>query len=171
MDSQNLTSDVVSIENQIHAISWSRSVYERLATRAETFSQEELHWLWWNHHRSVIIDLRRLLDVDSRSVSLLGIVSFVWRQPEGSKLPSGQTRLNSDVLSRDLNSLKRLRTSIEAFANKCVAHSDRRDMSTQAPSFSEIDNIIEEIRSQFVRYRSLLTGNVSSEIGPKITWD
>ena len=98
-------------------------------------------------------------------------MTSIRNQADNSELPSGRRRPSSDVLAQDLASLNRLRSSFEAFANKCVAQCDRVDRPSRAPGFSEIDCVLEEICALFIKYRALLTGDDSSKIGPEITWD
>ena len=62
-------------------------------------------------------------------------------------------------------------SKFETFANKYITHTDRRDQPRHAPSLEELDLALKEIREICLRYRELLTGDTSKEIGVEVIWD
>jgi hypothetical protein len=85
--------------------------------------------------------------------------------PPGGRLPSGKE------IESDLRVLNRIWNKFETFANKYIAHTDRRDQPRCAPSLEELDLALKEIREIYLRYREFLTGDTSKEIGAEVIWD
>ena len=153
--------DLITVENQLSTLIWSREVHARLLA-SHGFVEEERHWVWYNHLQAAVLAVRRLLDLDRRSASLIGLLTTLQQAPEGT-WPVAQ-------LASDLQVLNELRSATESFANQYVAHMDRAGPRGPAPGFESIDAAIQAMRTVFLRWRALLTGNTSAELASEITW-
>ena len=165
--------DLLVVENQLHALTWSRGVYERITAAPDTpcLSEEVRHWLWWNHYRIALVDIRRLVDHDQRSSSLVGIVRAIQDHRGAIRASVGRELPNSGEVESDIERLELIRGVIAGLASKWVAHSDRVGVPTRAPDFADLDRARGVVREVFLKYRALLTGNDSDRIGPDIEWE
>ena len=133
-----LNSDFTTLGNQLQALAWSRSVYWRISSR-DGMSEEERHWLWWNHQRMAFVDFRRFFDNDDRSVSIKGLLRAIRDSGYDLELPFGGRLPSRNEIESDLGVLNRIWNKFETFANKCIAHTDRTDQPRRAPSLEELD--------------------------------
>ena len=165
----DLPAILISVENQLRALRWSRDVYERLDRDESRFTEEERHWSFWNHHRMAAVDLRRLLDQDPDSSSLPTMLAVVKATPL-AELPHAARQLATESLVADREILEELRQSIKRFVNKHVAHTSLRQHADRAPDFAEVDSALHTMVELFLRYRTALTGNTSRELGSEVRW-
>ena len=97
---------------------------------------------------AMAIGIRRQLKLGSRNVSVAGLLEDLASSAEGPADP---------VLARhDLEALRRAAKPIEAFADRVVAHTDRRSGPMPAPE--RLASLVDRLVSLHVRYRQLIEG-------------
>ncbi|MGB8225346.1 MAG: hypothetical protein WCE45_00570, partial [Sedimentisphaerales bacterium] len=120
-------------------------------------------WINHNYLCRVSIGVRRLRDIDKRSISLFRLIEDIlehpgaisrdyftakypkWMQERGiadydfNKFANkGEQMLSVSKLKRDLNKLKRDTDKIKKFTNKWVAHSDINRRKSKIPTYEYI---------------------------------
>ena len=136
-------------------------------------------WLAENYASSAALGVRRLMDHDRRSLSILRFledilanVSVVTRdayiamyRPEHrdlahrhfSTLVGGKHKtLPPSVVRRDLRLMKRAERRIRTFVNKRLAHLELRTRRRRLPKYGELSQTVQLMESVLLKYRRLL---------------
>lgn len=79
----------------------------------------------------------------------------------------GAPHINPYLVEADLARIQALPKHCEDFANKCVAHRDRRELK-EVPTFNEIDACIDLLNELYVKYHLLFHGSGMETLLP--TW-
>ena len=136
--------------------------------------------------------IRRHVKNDPQSISLVSLLEDILNNPKlvsienygslyygpikelaeshfGEFKAQDRDHIDPDMVARDLASLRKTADSCEGFADRRLAHSDKRQVYPH-PSFSELDRCIDLIKELAEKYRLILTAeNVS--LTPSISED
>lgn len=82
----------------------------------------------------------------------------------------GQGNIDAQKLQADLDRLDELSGKVRAFANRMVAHIDRRGLK-RLPTFKDLNDAIDVIGEMFKRYALLLTASSWASVTPTIQED
>jgi hypothetical protein len=139
----------------------------------------------------VVIGLRRQLKLDSQSISLVLLMQELIATPEvlsrtyfkglyaGSVVEdradgdfdkfskAGAAHIDPDLIAADLSRLRSATVNCEEFADKRVAHHDKRDPK-QLPTFNEVDAAIDLLDELYCRYLLMFEAKSMSSLLP--TW-
>jgi hypothetical protein len=140
------------------------------------------HWINRNYLCSVSLGVRRLRDIDKRSISLFRLIEDILEHPQVinrdyfiSEYPrqlrergiaddvfnkfanKGEKTLSISKLKRDLNRLKRNTNMVKTFADKWIAHSDINRKKFKIPTYENIANVLNSIDGLYCKYYLLLT--------------
>jgi len=140
-------------------------------------------WIATNYGVATTIGVRRQLDVDSRSVSLKGLLlqmkAEVGAHPDllsrlkfeanyRSELVSaadrefdrlvgvGEARIKVAYVEQDIDRLDAITKTVKRFANKRIAHRDAEDIEKR--KLGELDDCLQTLAEFVDRYARLLTG-------------
>jgi len=178
----------------------SREIYIEvrniIASNPEIKANNRLyHWMSINYIHTAVIRVRRLLDKDPRSVSLVRLLNSMKEhrhlltreahvalytnepielQANGTfdRLAGENERIYPEErLSGDLKNLDGLWTKVEPFANKRISHLDDVSDIGPLPKFSDLDAVIDEIERQLKKYCLLLEAKTYISLQPVPQWD
>ncbi len=82
---------------------------------------------------------------------------FFWQEPTFKYVSQDGRVASEDLISRDIDGLKRLTMQVEAYVDKDLAHLDRRGF-TGTVTFNDLDNALDALDRIACRYICLLTG-------------
>jgi len=106
---------------------------------------------------AVAMGVRRQLKTGSRDVSLMRLLEDIAANP-GSLAPGPGERAPTPAgVGRDIASLKRLARPAEAFADRSVAHSDRR--ARGEPPIAALHAALDRLRELHAKYARLIPGD------------
>ena len=83
----------------------------------------------------------------------------------------GNERLPVALIDQQISDVRTSAQSIEKYADKRVAHFDRRDPARPFPTFNELTNAIETLDKTVVLYWKLLKGPSMTTLLPEIISD
>jgi hypothetical protein len=95
--------------------------------------------------------IRRLLDRDSRTVSLRQLIEQLIEDPS-----SLRGNLTNDDLRNDLEALHKTCEHVKAYVDQVVAHHDR-NRTASSPTHRELNEAIDTVVSVFKRYYAAVT--------------
>ncbi|MFH0829425.1 MAG: hypothetical protein V1907_04625 [Candidatus Kerfeldbacteria bacterium] len=128
----------------------------------------------------IVLGIRRQVKIDSKSISLAKLLAEISKQPnlvtrqdyiklyEGSKTSifadktfdkfagTGKNEIDSVLVAKDLEQLRKAVRSCEHYADRSLAHIDKRG-SKKIPTFLEVNNALEILEKLIIRYELLLT--------------
>ena len=153
------------------------------------------HWVFQNHGRSLMLQVRKLVDSDSRTYSLKKLLGEIANNPKSitkrsfvaayqkhhreiaannwAKYVQGKSvpHLPKSVPLKDIELLKRLSTRICILVNKDVAHLDRRRRK-RTTNFDELYDLLKRLVSIAAKYGDLLGRPVADDLDNfAITYD
>lgn len=130
---------------------------------------------------SMIVGVRRQVKTNDDSISLARLLDDMLSNPEiisrdyyrsfslsGAQDPEvdaefdkiaapGKDHIDPDIIENDLNRLKQLAKSCEAFGDRQVAHLDKRG-APNAPTYKELDETLNLLEVLLQKYKHLVTG-------------
>jgi len=152
-------------------------------------------WVLQNHGCSLMLQVRKLVDSDSRTYSLRKLLGEIANNPENitkrsfvaayqkhhreiaadnwAKYVGGKSvpQLPKSVPLQDIDLLKRLSKRICILVNKDVAHLDRRRRK-RTTNFDELYDLLKQLVSIAAKYGDLLGRPVADDLGNfVITYD
>lgn len=99
-----------------------------------------------------------------------GSPSFEWASDDFSRIAkTNDDHISEGTVRSDLQELARLSKSCEAWADRRVAHFDKRP--PVPPTFNELDELISQLEAVFLTYSALLTAQGISSLTPTIQND
>jgi hypothetical protein len=152
-------------------------------------------WMATNYGNATTMGIRRQIDLDSRSVSVMRLLlqirdelvhhpdilsreKFVRNYPPqlrwaGEKefdrlVGVGEPRIEPAFVQRDLDNLSAVTEGVRRFANRRIAHRDAREIEKR--KFGELDRCVEVLAATGDRYARILTGS-GSGIRPDLPED
>lgn len=152
-------------------------------------------WLVANYVAAQCVGVRKQLDWNPRSASLLRLLSEIHCLPEALTAAS-HTRLyprdqrvralglferlfassgghiSSRVVSADIRTLKESGSRIRRIVNKRIAHLDRPGAIRKIPTFDELDGALDVIENMYMKYHLALTGQSLTQMAPvpQVDW-
>ncbi len=149
-------------------------------------------WMGVNHAASIAVGIRRQLDMDSRSVSLVRLLMELKRYPEvitrrrfvalykGHPVAAqfahrdfdgvagyGRSYASPGMVRSDLARLKQIGQRLRRFVNKRIAHLDRRKYKNP-PTYQEVDECLEVMETFLRKYVLMFRAEAHVKILP--TW-
>lgn len=134
-------------------------------------------WVTGNYYCSIVMNIRRQLDIRNDSISLLKLLKEIETTPEALSRYWYKTTHNYDwadadftnnagsglfidkkILTKDIKELKNLGHRIEKFGDEYFAHSSKQP-TTSKLTLKEVDNFIDQFESVLKRYYLLFTGS------------
>ncbi len=109
---------------------------------------------------ALAMGVRRQLKTGSRDVSLVRLLEDIAANPRMLPNTPGERALTATAVRRDLAELKRLARPAEAYADRSVAHSDRR--SRGEPPIEALHAALVRLRELHAKYARLIPGNSAS---------
>ena len=149
------------------------------------------NWIKLNYVESTFVGLRKLMDHDTRSISLYHLLKEIEANPQvitrashlsfyskqnkliGNKsfdriAGVGSNKLPKNVPKNDIKQLKKAEERIRIIVNKKIAHLDRNNLKRKFPTFHEVVDVISLFENTFLKYQLLLTADAPSHMLP--TW-
>ncbi len=145
---------------------------------------------WYVH--SIVMDLRRQLKTDSDSISLAGFlkdiagashllsrdrfVNMVNKDGREEQLCNeafdkyageGEDYISSQRVEEDLRKFQDLSDKCEAYADRLIAHHDKRGLSV-VPSYQELNDALDFMNELLQKYFCLIRGNTLQSVTPVI---
>ena len=141
-----------------------------------------------------VIGLRRQIKTDSQSISFAGLLTEMIETPEilsrayyvslyvGSSVENfanndfdrfsghGETHIDANRVSADLKRLRDATKRCEDFADKRLAHRDKRDPK-QLPTYNEVNDCIALLDELYVRYHLLFHAQAMTSLLPSWQYD
>jgi len=109
---------------------------ERLANSQSVF----LYWVNMLFKDSIVMAVRRQIDRDEKSTSLRRLLTKLQADPG-----TAGNRFTAADIQTDMDDLDRSAQLIRAFADRRIAHADRRDLGADHPTFRDVRNCIEQL--------------------------
>jgi hypothetical protein len=153
---KNITDDLLDLRGQLldlvddHDIYWKvqgliQSNAKLMTTRSCFFDMMNDSFTYW-----AAIRVRRIVDADHRTISLLRLLSDLVSRPS---VLDGRT--TEDEVRKDILELQAETKKIKSYVDQCVAHHDRKP-SADIPLNKELTNAIEMLSSMFHKYYGIL---------------
>lgn len=172
------------------------SYYSLLESNTVISTQWNFHqWLLQNHGRSLMLQVRKLVDSDSRTYSLRKLLGEIANNPESltkrsfvaayqkhhrdiaannwAKYVHGKSvpHLPESVPLKDIELLERLSKRVCILVNKDVAHLDRRRRK-RTTNFDKLYDLLKQLVSIAAKYGDLLGRPVADDLDNfAITYD
>jgi hypothetical protein len=162
----------------------------RFAESSGLFTQ----WMAWNFAQATAVGIRRFAkynEKDKDSVSLLRFLNEVKKHPDlitrqthlalyqgkgayphmghsvfDEVAGEGNDRLPTSLIDGQIDDLKKSVHDVEKYADRRVAHYDRRD--PKIPTFGDLSDAMASMETIVILYRLLLTGQSMSQLLPTI---
>lgn len=145
---------------------------------------ELFDWMCWNHIQLMALRIRRLVDHDRRTLSVVRLLREVYEHPSAinrtyhsslyRRTPMGTEygaecfdreagtksgRLSLKVIRTEIRGVERLSRSIKHVVDKRIAHRDLKFSPRKLPTIRHIDEALAEMDRVVCRYHFLLTGD------------
>jgi len=124
---------------------------ERIAVSDRAFVAEV-------YAHALAMGVRRQLKTGSRDVSLVRLLEDIAANPEMLVPAKGERAPTAASVRRDLSALKRLARPAEAYADRSVAHSDRR--SRGEPPIEALHAALDRLGELHAKYARWIPGSV-----------
>jgi AbiU2 len=147
-----------------------------------------------NYAAAQTIAVRRHVDRDPRSVTMIRLLSAIRDSPEVlsrqrlvSRYPWGiqhlgdrqfddwagsdATHVDLAMVTTDIDKLIASTESIQHYVNKHIAHLDEKRVSAAVPTFDDLDNAIDTLFELFRKYALMLTGHDRAVMEPVPQYD
>lgn len=144
-------------------------------------------WLAHNYATSVALGIRKLMDHDRRSLSLVRLLEDILANPkvvtrasyaamyrsEHRDLADGHftalvggkhKALPSGVIQRDLRSMRRAERRIRIFVNKKLAHLELKTRRRRLPKYGDLIQTVRLLESVLLKYRSLFSADAPTTL-------
>ena len=130
---------------------------ERLANSQSVF----LYWVNMLFKDAIVMAVRRQIDRDDRSISLRRLLTKVQADPgiAGNRFTDGD-------IHADIEDLDRCAQLIRAFADRRIAHADRRGLGADHPTFRDVRNCLEQLCTLANKYAGSLCEPALSVLPP-----
>lgn len=153
-------------------------------------------WVRNNYLNSQAVALRRIVDRDTRSISLLRLMKllqaspdtvsqsslrklfsikrlpFRWADVSWRKLVGNTPHLPSATIARDIRDLERAFSKVQRLVNKRIAHAGAKGALRKLPQFKDVDHALALANRLLMKYNTLLTGDglASANATPSYDW-
>lgn len=142
----------------------------------------------------IVLGIRRQVKIDSKSISLAKLLTEISKQSnlvtrqdyiklyKGSVTSifadktfdkfagTGKNEIDSDLVAKDLEQLKNAARSCEHYADRSLAHIDKRG-SKKIPTFSEVNNALRVLEELIIKYELLLTAAGWTSLTPTFQYN
>lgn len=95
---------------------------------------------------------------------------FLWQKPTFKLISSDGVAASADIITGDIAKLKQLTVQVEMFADKQLAHLDRKG-ADGAVTFNDLDRAVETLDDVACKYICLLTGKGYSTLKATVQFD
>jgi hypothetical protein len=137
-------------------------------------------WMFQNYAFRVVVEVRKQIDTDARSVSLMNVLAGIAKCPQAlsrgsfldacrpgnksirriqderfTELAGSGDCIDVAVVGKDMDELIDLARAIKKVADKIAAHRDRRGPQ-KLPSYAELHQCVDEIVALFRKYNLLV---------------
>ena len=180
-----------------HRMEIFKDMVEVVSAKPETLSPPVLfNWMRDNYIVSECMAIRRMLDVDERSISLGRLLREIELRPEllsktryfelvrdkglsesaatesfDRMLGQSVDHITTELVAADIARLEDAETNIRKLVNKRFAHSSPFTQVPEFEVFHEIEQAIEELDQIVVKYDSLIYGGfLSTTHAAKLNW-
>jgi hypothetical protein len=141
----------------------------------------------------VTIGIRRQLKIDKKSISFARLLGEIGQHPsslsrsyfktlyEGSgvehladrhfdRFSEAGKHISVSMVEQDLAQLRSVGTQVEDFADKRIAHRDKRNPKT-LPTFNEVDTCLDALDKLYVKYHLIFHGSAPHTLMPTYQYD
>ena len=169
-----------------------RSVEVASSSGVAEAHREVFHWVHRIYATHAAITLRRLLDSDDQTYSLLGLLSAIHRNPQvitreefvstyPNEVPSsfahrdfdqlageGEPHLPKSIVHNDIARMESLADRIRPLVDQVVAHHDRNPGDIPPISWDDLKDITEQLECMCIRYNFILNHYALPNLMPTI---
>lgn len=157
---------VASIRADLEALVTARATHDRardIVAREDPALAEYLDVL---RSHILALGIRRQLKMDSRSITVAGLVADVVARPDGDPLSTRIVRDDpgggpAEDLRAALRAVKASAQSAESYADRSLAHADRR--TPAVPTRAELEDTLDAVVQLFERVAAIVEGNIFRE--------
>jgi hypothetical protein len=155
-------------------------------------------WMWSTFVHSSALAVRRQVDRDRKSVSLLRFLTEVRECPDlisrdyhrslygryakeladelarltyDKHVGAGASKLDRNTVQQEIDSLHKASKTIHHYADRTVAHYDTRGLSEPVPKFADLEECLKVLEKLVLRYLLLLKGASQSTLLPTFMYD
>lgn len=154
---------VASIRSDLEALVSARSTHERARAILAQQDSSLVEYLDMLRSQMLALGIRRQLKMDSRSITVAGLIADLVARPEGGEpLSTGIVREGSlhggpaEPLREALRTVKTRAQAAESYADRSLAHADRR--TPAVPSREELEAMLDSVVELFERAAALVEG-------------
>jgi hypothetical protein len=191
--------DLDRIREEIEQLAWSKAIHERVrgivnGNPAINVGNQFYGWLSRSYVDSQLIGIRRQLDLDKRSVSLVNLIASMAEAPAQltreahlSLYREGMARAGNStfdglagneasvypvaLLHDAQQKLDQVRTVHGKYVNKRLAHSDRKILQGRLPTYRDLDNAVDELERLVIHYHLLFAAEDFRSLVPVVQYD
>jgi hypothetical protein len=155
---------VAAIRADLTALVEERAVHDRARAALAARDADLVAYLDGLRAQTLALGIRRQLKADSRSITLSGLVAdLVSRADRGDPLATVLAPLDlpdragpEEGLREALRSLKARAQTAESYADRGLAHADRR--APAVPTRDELEQVLDEVIALFRRVAAMVEG-------------
>jgi len=167
-----------------------KEYFEIVKNNPEIQKPRDFHdWVMGNYYCSIVINIRRQLDIRKDSISFLRLLKEIKNNPEilsrywyknnfkydwadadfTNNAGSGEF-IDTKIINGDINKLSSLGCKIEKFGDEYFAHRSKSP-TTNKLEIKEVDNFIDEFETLFKKYYLLFTAEGYTSFLPVWQYD